>query len=162
VLIRDAEPKDMEAVGELRVAAYLAGKHLSEDSEYKPRLRSIGADGKGEVLVAVGETIVGTVMLQFWPDAGELVTGPDEAEIRALAVAPAAQGAGIGSALLTAVIDRARKRGVGHLLLFTQPDMLAAMHMYEQEGFARLPERDWVQTPRFKLLAYGLRLADAG
>ena len=162
MLIRDAAPEDMAAVGELRVAAYRAGGHLAEDSDYEPRLRDLGADGKGEVIVAEGagggETLLGTVMLQQWPDAGELVTGPDEAEIRALAVAPAAQGTGIGSALLKAVIDRARQRGVRHLLLFTQPDMLAAQHMYEREGFTRMPERDWVQTPEFRLLAYGLRL----
>ncbi len=147
--IRDAEPTDLPAVGELRVTAYLTGKHMSEHSGYEPRLRSLGADGKGDVLVAVADSgeITGTVMLQGWPDAGQLVTGPGEAEIRALAVAPAEQGAGLGSALLKAVIDRARERGVENLLLFTQPDMRAAQHLYEREGFVRRPERDWVQTP---------------
>jgi len=160
VLIRDADADDMAAVGELRVIAYRAGRHMSENSEYEPRLRELGADGKGDVLVAVESgAILGTVMLQRWPDAGQLVTAPDEAEIRALAVAPDAQGGGVGSALLEAVIDRARDRGVRHLLLFTQPDMRAAQHMYEREGFERIPGRDWVQTADFSLLAYGLPLA---
>jgi ribosomal protein S18 acetylase RimI-like enzyme len=163
VLIRDAEPEQMPAVGELRVTAYRAGKHLSENSEYEPRLRGLGDDGKGEVLVAVSSgEITGTVMLQQWPDGGQLVTGPGEAEIRALAVAPSSQGSGVGSALLKAVIDRARERGVTHLLLFTQPEMRAAQRLYEREGFTRLPERDWVMTPQYRLLAYGLRLADGG
>jgi ribosomal protein S18 acetylase RimI-like enzyme len=153
----------MPAVGELRVAAYRAGRHLAENSGYEPMLRGLGADGKGEVLVAFSPSgeISGTVMLQRWPDAGQLVTGPGEAEIRALAVAPASQGAGLGSVLLEAVISRARERGVRHLLLFTQPDMRTAQHLYEREGFVRRPERDWVQSPEFRLLAYGLVLAGA-
>jgi ribosomal protein S18 acetylase RimI-like enzyme len=160
VLIRDARPEDMPAVGEIRAISYLAGNHLSANSEYEPTLRALGADGKGEVLVAVDFGVIkGTVMLQRWPDAGRLVTGPDEAEIRALAVAPASQRAGLGSALLKAVIARAERRGVGHLLLYTQPDMRAAAHLYERAGFARIPERDWDQLPAFKLLAYGMWLA---
>ncbi len=160
MLIRDARPEDMPAVGDLRAISYLAGNHLSANSGYEPTLRALGADGKGEVLVAVDfDVIKGTVMLQHWPDAGHLVTGPGEAEIRALAVTPASQGAGLGSALLKAVIARAERRGVRHLLLYTQPDMRAAAHLYEREGFARMPERDWDQLPDFKLLAYCMRLA---
>jgi ribosomal protein S18 acetylase RimI-like enzyme len=171
VLIRDAEPADMAAVGELRVAAYRAGQHLSAGSGYEPRLRQLGADGHGDVLVAVSRAgpeeasevrragrIVGTVMLQLWPDAGDVVKGPGEAEIRALAVSPDTQGSGTGTALLRAVIDRARVREVRHLVLFTQPDMLAAQHMYQRAGFNRLPERDLVRGPEFRLLAYGLIL----
>jgi ribosomal protein S18 acetylase RimI-like enzyme len=162
VLIRAAAPAEFGVVGDLRVAAYLAGHHLSADSGYAPRLRELGADGLGDVLVAVdqdvAQPIIGTIMLEYWPDAGELVTGPDEAGIRALAVAPAAQGRGVGGALLLAVIARAQERAVRHLLLFTQPDMVTAQHLYEKAGFLRLPDRDWVR-PEFSLLAYGLLLA---
>jgi ribosomal protein S18 acetylase RimI-like enzyme len=166
VLSRDAAPADMAAVGELRVVAYREGKHLAENSEYEQTLRSLGADGDGDVLVAVGpgpgepaETIDGTVMLQLWPHAGEAVRAPDEAEIRALAVAPSAQGAGVGTALLHAVIERATAHGVRHLVLFTQTDMKTAQHMYDNAGFTRLPDRDWVLGPDFRLIAYGLVLA---
>jgi ribosomal protein S18 acetylase RimI-like enzyme len=161
VLIRDAAPAEFAAVGDLRLAAYRAGRHLSPNSDYAPRLRDLGADGRGDVLVAVdqgaAQPIIGTVMLQCWPDAGELVAERDEAEIRALAVAPAGQGRGVGGALLLAVIARARERAVRHLLLFTQPDMVTAQHLYEKAGFGRLPGRDWVR-PEFSLLAYGLLL----
>jgi ribosomal protein S18 acetylase RimI-like enzyme len=203
----------MAAVGELRVAAYRAGHHLSDNSTYAPVLRDLGADGHGEILVAVStadndaagpagrtgpveptepteptgpakptgpagpadqagpaepakpadtpaaDTVVGTVMLQLWPDTGDIVRGPGEAEIRALAVAPGAQGAGVGTALLKALIERARRRGVGHLVLYTQPDMRAAQHMYEREGFRRLAERDRAPRPGYQLLAYGLVLS---
>jgi ribosomal protein S18 acetylase RimI-like enzyme len=128
-------------------------------------LRGLGADGRGQVLVALADEpgpILGTVMLQFWPDAGQVVQGPGDAEIRALAVRPQARGAGIGRALLAAVTDRAVSTGVRHLLLFTQPEMKAAQHLYEEAGFGRLPDRDWSPEPGFPLLAYGKHLRDGG
>ncbi len=82
-------------------------------------------------------------MLQRWPHGGELLTGPDEAEIRALAVAPvpaAAAWAGRCCGGDRLVPDA---RACQHLLLLTQTDMKAAHHLYEEAGFSRLPERDW-------------------
>ena len=164
----------MDQIGELRVAAYHAGRHLRAGSQYEPRLRALGADGDGEVLVAIApaseggstgdgahdgaDVILGTVMLQPWPAAGEVVRGAGEAEIRALAVAPAAQGTGIGDALLQAVIERARLRSVGHLVLLTSKSMVTAQRLYARSGFARLPDRD---RPEHDLLAYGLQLDPA-
>lgn len=158
----------MDEVAQLRVSAYRAGGHLAPGSDYEARLRELGADGAGYVLVAVtppptgsrrpdGE-IAGTVMLQSWPHAGQVVTGPGEAEIRALAVTPDAQGAGVGGALLAAVIERAAASGVGHLVLLTQPNMHAAQRLYERAGFRRLPDRDWSPEPGETLLAYGMPL----
>jgi ribosomal protein S18 acetylase RimI-like enzyme len=159
--IRDAYPDEFREVGDLRLAAYRADGFLAPDSGYAPRLRDLGSDGLGVVLVAVdGDAgpIVGTVMLQSWPDAGQVVRGPGEGEIRALAVRPGAQGAGVGRALLAAVIDRARREGIRHLLLSTQPDMKAAHHLYELAGFSRMAERDWSPEPTDPLLAFGLVL----
>jgi ribosomal protein S18 acetylase RimI-like enzyme len=156
VIIRDAVPAELEEVGRLRVAAYVAGGFLSPDSEYAPRLAGLGADGNGQVLVAVrDDQIIGTAMLQPWPHTA-LASGPDEAEIRALAVAPDGQRGGTGSALLQAVIDRAGAAGVRHLVLYTQSDMAAAQRMYRRAGFTRLAERDWAVLPEVTLLAYGL------
>ena len=163
---RDGDPgthirTNSDELGELRVAAYLADGFLSPESAYAPRLRELGADGLA-VLVAVRRRIpmaarhLGTVMLQVWPHGGESWQGPDEAEIRALAVRPEARGAGVGRALLAAVIDRAAGEGLRHLLLLTQPEMKAAHHLYDEAGFARLPERDWSPEPGVNLLAYGL------
>ena len=163
VIIREARPGELDQVGEIRVAAYQAGGHMSADSGYAPVLRALGAEGDGTVLVAVdeedGDRILGTVMLQPWPKAGQIVTGPGQAEIRALAVTPAGQGRGTGSALLKAVIELGTQHGVRHLVLLTQPDMLAAQHMYLREGFHRLPDRDWSPWPGVMLLAYGMMLA---
>jgi len=165
MFIRDALTSELAEIGAIRVRAYQADGFLSAESAYAPRLRELGADGLGRVLVAVNgghDAILGTVMLQFWPDAGHVVQGPDEAEIRALAVRPDAQGAGLGRALLAAVIDRAVRDGVRLLVLCTQPDMKAAHHLYEEAGFRRLPERDWEPEPGDRLLAYGKRLPAEG
>jgi ribosomal protein S18 acetylase RimI-like enzyme len=163
--IRDAKPDELAEIGSIRVAAYRADGFLSPQSEYEPTLRGLGGDGASHVLVAAAEDgkLVGTVTLQTWPDAaGQLVTGPGEAEIRALAVLPDARGTGLGRALLAAVMDRAEQVQARHLLLFTQPDMVVAHRLYEQAGFARLPERDWSPQPGVGLLAYGLILDPAG
>jgi ribosomal protein S18 acetylase RimI-like enzyme len=159
VVIREALPGEMAAVGDLRVAAYVAGGHMSADSGYAPRLRSLGADGEGTVLVAVTEDgVVGTIMIQRAPHAGEIVQSDDEAEIRALAVDRGAQGQGVGWALLTAALQRAADDGIRHLLLATQTDMVTAHRLYERAGFRRLPERDWSPQSGTNLLVYGLKL----
>jgi len=166
VIVRDARPGELAEVGEIRVAAYLADGFLAPDSGYTPTLRALGRDGDGAVLVAVdepdGSRILGTVMLQPWPHAGQAVSGRDEAEVRALAVRPEAQGRGTGSALLRAVIERAAQRGVRHLVLLTQPEMAAAQRLYQRAGFRRLPDRDWSPAPGVTLLAYGLALTGDG
>jgi ribosomal protein S18 acetylase RimI-like enzyme len=173
VHVRDATPADMAAVGQIRLAAYRSGGFLATDSPYAEHLRDLGTRADGNVLVAVrpatslagsGDSdsddggIIGTIMLQPWPLGGPVAVGAGEAEIRALAVVPGAQRAGIGQALLDAVIDRAVATAVQHLVLSTQPDMQAAHRLYERAGFLRLPDRDWSPRPGLTLLAYGLRL----
>ncbi|HEU5420956.1 MAG TPA: GNAT family N-acetyltransferase [Streptosporangiaceae bacterium] len=163
-VIREARPDEMPAVGELRVAAYSAGGFLSSpDTGYALRLRTLGTDSRATIFVAVepGGEIVGTIMLQCWPDAEEVVTAEGEAEIRALAVAPGAQRGGVGRQLLTALVDRAASLGVQNLLLCTLPEMRAAHRLYEQAGFRRLPERDWSPRPDIELLVYALPLGKA-
>lgn len=161
MLIRDAQQDEFPEIGDIRVGAYLADGFMSPGSGYAPHLRELGADGSGHVLVAAGADggLMGTVMLQVWPQGGNVVKGPGEAEIRALAVRPHARGSGVGRALLTAVMARASQRGVRHLLLLTQTEMKAAHHLYDHAGFTRLPERDWSPEPGIILLAYGLRLS---
>lgn len=157
VIVREALPGELAGIGDLRVAAYQADGFLSGDaSGYAATLRALGADGTGEVLAAVDDgVILGTVMLQPWPYAGEVVRSPAEAEIRAFAVIPAARGRGVGRALLAAVTGRAGARGIGFLALSTQPRMHAAQRLYAAAGFRRMPDRDWSPVPGITLLAYG-------
>jgi ribosomal protein S18 acetylase RimI-like enzyme len=161
VLIREARTDELALVGDIRVAAYRADGFLPEGARYEPILRALGDDGVGEVLVAEspdGE-LVGTIMLQRWPQAGQVVVGPDEAEIRALAVLPSARGHGFGRALLAFVLDRAARAGARRMVLSTEPAMTTAHHLYESTGFRRIPERDWSPVSGLTLLVYGLDLA---
>ena len=166
--VRDARPEEFAAIGDLRVAAYRADGFLSGTSSYEPTLRALGTDGAGEILVAVydglgrgggvrASTVLGTVMLMPWPH-GNVVRSPDEAEIRALAVAKDARRLGIGRALVAAVTHRAAECGVHRLLLLTDPGMRAAQRLYAAAGFCRLPDRDWQPGPGPTLLAFGLTL----
>jgi ribosomal protein S18 acetylase RimI-like enzyme len=161
VIIRDARPDEHAAVGELRVAAYRALGLLPAGSGYTETLRAFGFGGDHEVLVAIDEAgngILGTVALEPFEPASELAKDDTEADIRAFAVAPHAQGQGVGRQLMLAVIERAEKRGVRRLRLCTRPAMEAAQHLYATIGFSRTPELDFAPAPGFILRAYELAL----
>ena len=160
VRIREARAEEFDRIGELRVAAYRADGFLPEMSAYADTLRVLGMDGTGEILAAVdGEHLLGTVMLVTWPHGGEVLRNPGEGEIRALAVASAARGRGIGRALLAAIMQRAAAREVRELLLLTQPEMRTAQHLYTEAGFRRLPGRDYEYAPGHRLFAFGMLMA---
>jgi len=106
----------------------------------------------------LSDRVIGTIMLQRWPNAGQVVDGPDDAEIRALAVRAEAQGSGVGTELLDRLIERAKEMGIRELVLCTKPEMMAAHRLYERAGFRRRPERDWSPVPGTTLLVYDLRL----
>jgi len=161
VIIRDARPDEHAAVGELRVAAYRALGLLPEGSQYAETLRAFGFGGDHEVLVAIDEAgngILGTITLEPFGPASELARDDTEADIRAFAVAPDAQGQGVGRKLIAAVIERAEKRGLRRLLLCTQPAMRTAQHLYATAGFSRTPELDFSPVPGLTLRAYELAL----
>ena len=180
MILREAFTGEMGAVGALRVGAYEAQRLLDVNPPYAAILSALGSDGHGIVLVAAedgavedgavedgaaegkGNTwaggLLGTVMLEPWHDGSEVARDQREAEVRALGVAPQAQGRGVGRALMLAVIDRARAAGARRLLLSTQPGMEAAQALYLSLGFARLPELDWSPAPGLTLLAFGLAL----
>jgi GNAT superfamily N-acetyltransferase len=163
MMIRAALAEEMDAVGALRVGAYESQGLLEFNPSYAATLAALGTDGRGTVLVAAGDSgddgagmLLGTVMLDPWHDGSEVARDRREAEVRALAVAPQAQGQGVGRALMLAVIDQARVAGAGRLLLSTQPTMKAAHALYLSLGFARRPELDWSPVPEATLLAFGL------
>jgi ribosomal protein S18 acetylase RimI-like enzyme len=114
--------------------------------------------GPGTGLSNGAGPIAGTIMLVTWPLAGELVGGPDEAEIRALAVAPGVQNGGVGTGLLLTALNWAELAGARRVVLSTLPEMRAAHRLYERNGFRRLPDRDWSPRPGVQLLAYSLEL----
>ena len=60
----------------------------------------------------------------------------------AIAVVPNARGKGVGSALLDALLERAREAGHEAVSLSVDKQNSGAIHVYEGHGFARLSESD--------------------
>jgi ribosomal protein S18 acetylase RimI-like enzyme len=77
-----------------------------------------------------------------------------------LAVDPAAQGRGVGAALVQHVLDESRRRGKHGVVCSSQRDMRAAHRIYDRLGFHRVPERDWSPMPTVELLAFAVSLRD--
>ncbi|MCC1482250.1 ribosomal protein S18-alanine N-acetyltransferase [Roseibaca sp. Y0-43] len=65
----------------------------------------------------------------------------DEAEVLTFAVAPNAQGQGMGATLLAKAIDQARARGVQRLFLEVAEDNTPARALYARAGFAQTGRR---------------------
>lgn len=78
-------------------------------------------------------------------------------QIMTIGVAPRAQHCGIGSQLLTALVDRSRELGATGILLEVAVNNVAALGMYEKYGFARLGLRKRYYQPE-DVDAYTMRL----
>jgi len=161
--IRPAEPAELPDVADLCVAAY--APFLTGEGHYVAVLRDVARRAsEAELLIAVepdGE-VLGTVT--FVPDGGALgeIAGSDEAEFRMLAVGPAAQGRGVGTALLRRVLDDSRRGGKLGVVCSSLPVMRAAHRIYEHVGFERVPGRDWSPRPGVELLAFAISFDSRG
>lgn len=67
--------------------------------------------------------------------------GAHEGDIQTIAVAPAARRAGLGRALMNALIGEARKRGALEVFLEVRADNPGAQHLYETLGFEQIAVR---------------------
>jgi ribosomal protein S18 acetylase RimI-like enzyme len=158
--IRPAVAAELPTVADVCEAAY--APFLRPNGHYRAMLRDVARRmTHAELLVAAEPTdgrLLGTVT--FVPDGGPLgeIAGPSEAEFRMLAVDPAAQGRGVGAALLRRVLDESRERGKGGVVCSSLPEMRAAHRVYERAGFQRAPQRDWSPVAGGRLLAFVMQL----
>ncbi|MDI1459792.1 N-acetyltransferase [Catellatospora sp. KI3] len=160
MVVRAAVEADLDEIGELSVAAYRGDGQTREGHPYELHLRDVAARAEhGTVLVAVDEPtgrVLGSVAFTLAGTPLADLSRPGEAEFRMLAVAPSAQGRGVGEALVRACLDRAAAAGCAAVVICVRDFALAAQRLYQRLGFERCPERDWSPLPGVVLL--GLRL----
>jgi ribosomal-protein-alanine N-acetyltransferase len=72
---------------------------------------------------------------------GVLMLAPGEAQILNLSVVPDARREGLGRALLRLFVDDARSLGAGQVFLEVRVSNVAAIALYEAEGFAPVARR---------------------
>ena len=156
-----ALPADYARLGELTVAAFRALGPLPES--YAADLADVAgraADPGAVVLAArLGDRLVGgaTVVLGLESPLAQFL-GPGTAGLRMLAVDPAAQGRGVGRALVEATLDLCRRRGLTRVALHTTAVMRHAIRIYESLGFERRPDRDLLLPSGLRLLGYEVML----
>jgi ribosomal-protein-alanine N-acetyltransferase len=125
--IRRAGPGDLDAVVGIERACFAA-----------PWPRSVMAeeiDGRGCSRVEVAEEPQAvTGFMIYW------VISP-EAHLINLAVAPAAQGRGVGRALLERLLEVARAEGVEQVYLEVRASNLVAQRLYDGLGFEQIDVR---------------------
>lgn len=154
--LRRALPAEYPAVGELTANAYLADGAMPAADPYYDVLRDAAARASdADLWVAVDEagTLLGTVT---WCPPGSSyreLAGPDEGEFRALAVAPAGRGRGVGEALVRHCLDLAAGSGATSVVISTAGWMATAHRLYRRLGFRPDPARDWSPRADVRLLA---------
>ena len=159
IVLRRARPEDLEAVGEVTVAAYAEFSEGPEDG-YLALLRDAARrDREAELWVAERDgEVLGTVTIALPGSPWREIGAEDEGEFRMLAVSPAARRQGVGDLLTRLVMDRFRELGFRGVVLSSLAQMTAAHRIYERYGFRRAPERDWSPAPGVHLLAFAAEL----
>jgi mycothiol synthase len=97
-------------------------------------------DPAGFLMAWRGDPDAGGVLLgSHWTKvhpAGD--AGPEPVgEVYVLGIDPDAQGLGLGRALTALGLAHLRDRGLREVLLYTEEDNAAAVHLYERSGFRR-------------------------
>ena len=112
--------------------AFFEAKIASEAAAFLPRREMPGC---GFFLAVEGEAWLGSVVVDHSGDAGAL------AKLRWFIVSPAAQGRGVGAALLEHAVSRARSSDASGIRLETFAGLEAARKLYERAGFKLIEER---------------------
>ena len=164
VSIREAHSGELDAVGDVMVAAYRQfSPTLPPDlwSGYENEIRDVRSRLADSQLIVAEDAgrLIGAVT--YYPDATKephAAWPASWANFRLLAVDPDARGRGVGRVLTEECIRRARAAGCTALGLHTTHLMEVARAMYERMGFVRVPELDFSPVPQFHVMAYRLTL----
>lgn len=165
--VRNADPVEFYEVGKLMVRVYsqLAGfPKESEQPDYYRMLANVGDltnKPETELLVAVSadNKIVGAVVffgdVKYYGSGGTATQEKDACGFRLLAVDPAARGQGVGKILTQECIRKGKAKKSKQMIIHTTMAMRTAWKMYEDIGFNRSEDLDFVQGA---LPVFGFRL----
>ena len=165
--VRNARSEEFLRVGELMVQVYSQLEGFPKESDqptYYKMLANVGSlttTPGTELLVAVSadEKIAGAVV--YFSDmknygSGGIATREHHASgFRLLAVDPMERGKGVGRLLATACVGKAIDNKSLQLIIHTTNAMQTAWRMYEQLGFKRSTDLDFMQG---SLPVFGFRL----
>jgi ribosomal protein S18 acetylase RimI-like enzyme len=155
--IRTARAGEYAEVGALTAAGFAAGPYgAATDPDRVALLHdAAGRAESGDLLVAVDDTtgqLIGTASLLRRGTRYARRAEPGEAEVRLLATALAGRGRGVGSALMTSAVERAREWGLDGLVVDTGAANHSASRLYHRLGFERVPERETAHIPGLGVL----------
>ena len=165
--IRDILKTEYQTLGKLMIDVYSTLDGFpgpDEQPAYYKMLANIGRLSEQEntrVLVALSrkkEIIAGVVYISemsVYGSGGTATLETNASGIRLLAVDPASRGAGAGKALTNACINLARENNHTHVILHTTQAMKIAWQLYENLGFQRALDLDFMQQ---QLPVFGFRL----
>ena len=160
-LIREVRPIEYDAVSRLLTDTY-GGEGLVQPG-YLPAVDNTASRVKvtgTDVLVAVSRApdaigeVLGTATLAQPGTRLNSGSTDGEATLRMLAVSRSARARGIGTALVTECVARARLAGATTLGLDTTDAMADAHRLYTRLGFDRMPDRDATAQSGGMLRAY--------
>jgi GNAT superfamily N-acetyltransferase len=165
--IRNAHPSEFLEIGTLMVKVYSKLDGFPKPHEqpgYYNLLANVGnlTDTPGtELLAAVSPEgkIAGAVVffgdMKNYGSGGTATHEKNAAGFRLLAVDPSTRGHGVGKLLTNACIQKARDKKASQLIIHTTMAMQTAWKMYEQIGFTRSKDLDFMQG---ELPVFGFRL----
>ncbi|MBI3853603.1 MAG: GNAT family N-acetyltransferase [Verrucomicrobia bacterium] len=165
--IREIRDDEFDSLGRLMVEVYSGLEGFptpAEQPKYYEMLANIGRfteRKEAKVLVAIsnaGELVGGVVYfgdMSQYGSGGSATTLRNTSGIRLLGVGLKHRGAGAGRALTNACIELARKKEHSQVVLHTTQAMQIAWRLYEQMGFQRSNDLDFMQE---NLPVFGFRL----
>ena len=146
ITVRQATEADFDDIRRITRDAYLSAGFIEADNPYVKDLENV-EDRAKNALVWVAELdgkVAASTAITFAGQPYTDIALEGELEFRMLAVDPALQRAGVGRALVAAVIEYARSLdGIHTVSLTSMTPMTGAHALYTSMGFKRVPERDW-------------------
>lgn len=164
--IRNAKPSEFEEIGKLLIRVYsqLEGFPSEEKQpNYYKMLANIGDFTnypETELLIAVdkNDTITGAVVyfndMKYYGSGGIATQEQNAAGFRLLAVDTNARGKGIGKLLTQECIYKAKAKQLNQVIIHSTLAMKTAWKMYENLGFKRSEDLDFLQG---ELPVFGFR-----